>query len=187
MRKPELIILAGSAGSYKPIFDVVKKLPQDFPIPILIVIHRGKGINHNITDVLNTACALTIKEVSDKENIEKGNVYLVPADYHVLIEQNKTFALDNSELVLFSRPSIDVTMFSAAEVYKNSLMAILFSGANRDGSEGLLKIKNQGGFYFVQHLEDAEVKDMPSSALALDSNIKQLHNEEIEILLQSFI
>lgn len=187
MSSPELIILAGSAGSYQPIFTIVKTLPKDFPIPVLIVMHRGKGLNHNITEVLNANSVISIKEVSDKEAIEKGNIYLVPADYHVLIEQNRTFAIDNSEPVLFSRPSIDVTLNSAIEVYKNRLMAILFSGANKDGAAGLLKLKNQGGFSYVQHLEDAEVKTMPMAALSLANDIKQLHNEEIIKLLQSFI
>lgn len=186
MKKPELIILAGSAGSFQVIFGIIKKLPKHFKIPILVVIHRGKEQSNNIGEVLSSSCNLSIKEVEDKDKIEKGIVYLAPSDYHVLVENDKVYSLDISEPVLFSRPSIDITLESAAEVYKKKLMAFLFSGANKDGAKGLLKTKNHGGSSFVQHPSDAEVDIMPLAAIELNAYTKILHTKEIETLLLSF-
>jgi two-component system chemotaxis response regulator CheB len=134
MNKPEFIILGGSAGSFQVIFGIIKKLPANFDVPILIVMHRGKDKNTHVEEVIAQQSKVKVQEVKDKERIINGTVYLAPPDYHVLIEPEKIFSLDNSEPVLFSRPSIDVSMQSAAEVYKKKLLAILFSGANSDGA-----------------------------------------------------
>jgi two-component system chemotaxis response regulator CheB len=186
MKKPSFILLGGSAGSFKVIFDIIKNLPLNFNIPILVVIHRGKNGNIQIDELISDQCKVKVEEVKDKTVITNGVVYLAPADYHVLIEHEKIFALDNSEPILFSRPSIDVSMQSAAEVYNKDLMAILFSGSNSDGALGLKKIKSQGGTIIVQHPEDAEFDIMPLAALEHNFNIKKLYTKEIESLLINF-
>jgi two-component system chemotaxis response regulator CheB len=82
-----------------------------------------------------------------------------------LIENDHTFSLDTSEKVQFSRPSIDVTFESAADVYGQSLSAMLLSGANSDGAQGLLTIANTGGLTIVQNPDSAEVDFMPKAAI----------------------
>ena len=104
-------------------------------------------------------------EVDDKEPIRAGTVYLAPADYHVLLEQDGTFSLDDSEKVHYSRPSIDVSFESAADVYGPSVAAILLSGANMDGTNGLAAIKQAGGITVVQQPETAQVAFMPQQAI----------------------
>ncbi|MGE8377765.1 MAG: chemotaxis protein CheB, partial [Sphingobacterium sp.] len=103
-----------------------------------------------------------------------------PAGYHLLIEPDYSFSLDISEPVQYSRPSIDVTFESAAEVYKENCTAILFSGANQDGAEGLLMIKKYGGSTFVQDPLDAEVPIMPKAAIELNAQDKILTIAEIK-------
>jgi two-component system chemotaxis response regulator CheB len=183
MNKPEFIILGGSAGSFQVIFGIIKKLPANFDVPILIVMHRGKDKNTHVEEVIAQQSKVKVQEVKDKERIINGTVYLAPPDYHVLIEPEKIFSLDNSEPVLFSRPSIDVSMQSAAEVYKKKLLAILFSGANSDGAVGMEIIKNRGGQIFVQHPKEAEVDTMPLAAIQQNAEIKKMYTQEIESLL----
>lgn len=79
------------------------------------------------------------------KRILKNKIYIVPADYHLLFENKKTMSLDSSEKMNYSRPSIDVTFKSAAEVYGKTLVGILLSGANADGVEGLSYIKKITG------------------------------------------
>lgn len=83
----------------------------------------------------------------------------------MLIETDKTFSLDYSEKVNYSRPSIDVTFISAAAVFGNRVTGILLSGANNDGTEGLISIKEQGGYCIIQDPEDAIACYMPRYAL----------------------
>nr|WP_315824569.1 chemotaxis protein CheB [Paraflavitalea speifideiaquila] len=92
-------------------------------------------------------------------------IYIAPTDYHLLLEKDRSFSLDVSEKVNYSRPSIDTTFESAAEVYGPSLLGILLSGANADGVEGMKRIKSLGGTCLVQDPETADVDYMPRKAL----------------------
>ena len=106
-----------------------------------------------------------VREAEEKEKLLPGYVYIVPADYHLLIENSHTISLDYSEKVNYSRPSIDVTFQSAAEVFKNELVCILLSGSNADGVEGLLAVKKYGGLAVVQDPQTAIMPYMPQQAL----------------------
>jgi two-component system chemotaxis response regulator CheB len=91
---------------------------------------------------------MLLREISDKEPIMGNTIYIAPANYHTLIENEGFFSLDVSDAVWYSKPSIDVTFESAAEVYKERVTAVLFSGANQDGAEGLLKVTPKRCAYY---------------------------------------
>jgi two-component system chemotaxis response regulator CheB len=108
---------------------------------------------------------LNVKEADEKENIQGGYVYFAPPNYHLLVENNKTFSLSTDEKVNYSRPSIDVLFESAAHVYGPRLAAIILTGANNDGAEGLRLIKEKGGLVIVQDPQSADSSYMPGAAL----------------------
>ena len=143
--KPELLLIGGSSGSLGIVLSILSALPGNYPVSILLVMHRGNSQESLLNEVLGIKSNMPVVEVEEKEPIRASRVYLAPADYHVLIEKNKTFSLDYSEKQNYSRPSIDVSFTSAAEVYGPHLMGILLSGANDDGTAGMLSIKNRAG------------------------------------------
>lgn len=161
----DLVLIGGSSGSIDVLLQVLPALRPPLPFAILIVVHRKNTADSALADLLARRCNLPIREVDDKDCIKPGTVYLAPADYHVLLEQDRTFSLDDSEKVHFSRPSIDVTFESAADVYNASLVGILLSGANSDGTNGLKAIKGAGGVVAIQQPETAQVSFMPQYAL----------------------
>jgi two-component system chemotaxis response regulator CheB len=110
---------------------------------------------------------LKIVEPDDKESIRKGTVYLAPANYHMSVELGNYFALSTEEMVNSSRPSIDITLASAAYVYRHKLIGILLSGANRDGGLGMKAIKDKGGLTIVQEPSECLMETMPRAALSL--------------------
>lgn len=118
-------------------------------------------------------------ELQEKETIRAGTLYIAPPNYHLLIENNKTFSLDASEKINFSRPSIDVAFQSAAEIYTTHLTGLLLSGANSDGTIGLQKIKHHGGKVLVQNPQSAVVSIMPESAIENVVVDEILHPEEM--------
>jgi two-component system chemotaxis response regulator CheB len=95
-----------------------------------------------------------------------GTIYIAPSDYHLLVEQDHTLSLDYSEKVNFSRPAIDVTFQTAAEVYGKGLVCVLLSGSNSDGTNGLLSVKEWGGTAVIQSPASAQVPYMPQQAAA---------------------
>jgi two-component system chemotaxis response regulator CheB len=161
----ELLLIGGSSGSLEVVLRILAALPADFSLPILLVLHRSNTTDSLLNEVLLLKSGMPLLEVEEKEPIRPSTVYLAPADYHVLIEKDRTFSLDYSEKLHYSRPSIDVTFTSAAEVFGSRLMAVLLSGANEDGTAGMQAVKDHGGYTIIQDPEDAIVHYMPQHAL----------------------
>ena len=162
--KFDVVVIGGSAGSLAVVLDLLPHFKSGSEISIIIIFHR-KGDDGTLIDILSHRSHFEVKEVEDKENIRAGVVYVAPSDYHVLVEKDKSLSLDYSEKINFSRPSIDVTFESAAEVYGTRLVGILLSGANADGANGLDKIGKAGGLVIIQDPKTAEVSYMPAAAL----------------------
>lgn len=179
MKTCEAIIIGGSAGSLDVLIKVLPLLDSTISFPIIIVVHRKPGSDNMLTDLLSTKTNLRVKEIEEKENILPGIIYLAPSDYHLLIEKNNTFSLDSSEKVNYSRPSIDVTFQSAAEVYKDKLVCFLLSGSNADGVDGLKKVKEAGGKVIIQDPQSAAVSYMPAQAILNVKVDEVLQIEEI--------
>jgi two-component system chemotaxis response regulator CheB len=161
----QCVVIGGSAGGLPGMMYILGRLRPDFPAPIVIVLHRSNDRDSTLTTLLSHKTTLTVKEAEDKETIEPGTIYIAPADYHLLIEKDYSFSLDHSEKVQFSRPSIDVTIQTAAEAYGSGLIAILLSGANADGTAGLKDVRRHGGISIVQDPAEALVSFMPQSAI----------------------
>ena len=125
------------------------------------------------------------RDKEEKDRIEPGYIYICPPDYHILVEKDQSFSLDDSEKVNYSRPSIDVVFKSAADIYKDQLICFLLSGANADGAEGLKYAKSLGSVTIVQKPEDAQVPYMPQQALKIMNADHILDGNQIAGFLNS--
>ncbi|WP_295771805.1 chemotaxis protein CheB [uncultured Mucilaginibacter sp.] len=180
----KVLLLAGSAGSFKLLFHAVKNFPADLNKTVIIIIHRKKNFFSEIEKLFAENSRMYLREISDKDKIDSNTIYIAPANYHTLLENEKQFSLDVSEAVWYSKPSIDVTFESAADVFKDKCTAVLLSGANQDGAEGLLKLRNNGSLTIVQDPADAEMKDMPAAAININAADYVLSSNQIFQLLQ---
>lgn len=181
----KVIVMGGSWGGIQASLAVLKQLPADYGIPIILVLHRLRNAEGALLEIYEKRLALQVVELEDKEALLPGQVYLAPANYHVLLEKDHTFSLDDSELENYSRPAIDVTFASAADVYGSGTVGILLSGASRDGSSGLLHIFEKGGTALVQAPEEAEVAIMPQAAIAAVPGCRVMKTEGILAYLLS--
>jgi two-component system chemotaxis response regulator CheB len=120
-------------------------------------------VDNLLTHLLQDATSLTVVDVEDKEPLLPGNVYVAPANYHMLVD-NGHLSLSTDPFVRFSRPSIDVTFLSAADTYPRSTIGVILTGANDDGARGLRHIVDQGGRAVVQDPATAESPVMPHAA-----------------------
>ncbi|MCU0389571.1 MAG: chemotaxis protein CheB [Thermoflexibacter sp.] len=165
--KYKAIVIGGSAGSFQGITQILASIPKDFPLPMFLCLHRLKHVRHGFVEALSIKSNKVIAEPFDKENIKKGGVYLAPANYHMCLELGNTLALSTEELVNNSRPAIDLTFESASYVFRDKLIGILLSGANRDGAYGMMKIKQRDGLTIVQDPNESMINAMPNAALAV--------------------
>lgn len=175
----EILLIGGSAGSLDALLQFLPQLKKTISFAIVIVLHRKGDAESILTELLQSRSPIPVREIEDKEKILPSVIYLAPGNYHVLVEKEKYFSLDVSEKVNFSRPSIDVSFETAAEVYGAHTTGLLLSGANADGTEGLKRIKEVGGKALIQQPSSAEVSYMPEQALREIEADAVLTNEEI--------
>ena len=159
------IVIGGSAGSFPVISELLSVIPEDFPIPIFLSMHRLKHIRKGFQEALSIRSIKSVHEPIDKESIQKGKIYLAPANYHMGIELGNSIFLSTDDPANNSRPSIDITLDTASYVYKDKLLAILLSGANKDGAMGMKKVNMRGGTTIVQSPEECLINTMPKAAI----------------------
>jgi two-component system chemotaxis response regulator CheB len=181
--KYEAIVIGVSAGGMNALSAVLPPLADDFTLPIIIVQHMDPNSRDYLSDHLNRKCNIQVKEAEDKEKIMNGVAYIAPANYHLLVEEDRTLSLSVDDLVNYSRPSIDVMFETAADVYEKGLVGVILTGANADGSKGLTKIKTLGGLAIVQDPATAHVDYMPKDAIASTRVDHIVPLEEIASLL----
>jgi len=165
--KYQAIVIGASAGGHAALNKLLPALTADLPVPVIIIHHMHPEFDDYSIRQLYKKCALNVKIAEEKEPVEPGNIYFGPPNYHLLIEQDKTFSLSVSAPVNYARPSIDVLFESASDVYQDKLIGVILTGANDDGSNGLKTIKNRRGVVIVQNPAEAEMSKMPESALRL--------------------
>lgn len=144
---------------------ILEDLKKDFPLPIIVVQHISPHTKKSLSNLFNDICEMDAKEAEDKEEIKNSMIYFAPANYHLMIESNRTFSLSVDEAVNHSRPSIDVLFTTAAQVYKKRLLGIILTGANHDGAEGLVDVKEFGGVIIAEDPSSAKAPTMPRAAI----------------------
>ena len=108
MGKGGLVVLGGSAGSFKVVTNLLGRLPQGYPLPLVLCLHRLKDVRSGFMESLQGRSNLEVREPYDKELIQGGRVYLAPSNYHLYVELGNRFGLSTGEPVNHSRPSIDL-------------------------------------------------------------------------------
>jgi two-component system, chemotaxis family, protein-glutamate methylesterase/glutaminase len=182
----EAVVIGVSAGGLFALSGILGELPVDFPLPIVVIQHRSKDERILLEDVLQSKCKIKIKQADEKEKVERGFVYIAPAGYHLLIEQDRSFSLSCDAPVNFSRPSIDVLFETAAEVYEDKIIGVILTGANKDGAAGIQAIKRRGGITIAQNPASASFPVMPQAAIDTGSveyifELEEVRNFLLEI------
>ena len=163
MTQPKIVVVGASWGGLAALSRLVADLPEEFPIPLVVVQHRSRHGDNLLPALLQDVSKLKLVDVEDKEPICGGSVFLAPANYHLLVEGDY-LSLTTDPVVRFSRPSIDVTFMSAADTFRGEVIGVVLTGANDDGARGLRHIVSLGGKAIVQDPATAESPSMPTAA-----------------------
>lgn len=161
----EAVVIGVSAGGINALKVIFTTISDKFTLPVIVVQHLHPHSDSFLPNYLDSLSHMRIKEAEDKEIICAGTVYIAPANYHLLVEEDKTLSLNTDEKVNYSRPSIDVLFRSAAAVYQSKLIGVILTGANNDGVLGMKRIKKYGGLTIVQDPTTAEAETMPSAVI----------------------
>lgn len=159
-----VVAIGTSWGGLAALSALLGDLPADFGIPVVVVQHRGNDTEPLLTQLLQDATALEVREAEDKDPLISGTALIAPANYHLLVDEGHA-SLTIEEPVRFSRPSIDVMFSSAADTYGSGVIGVVLTGANEDGARGLADIVKRGGRALVQDPKSAEIPVMPQAAI----------------------
>ena len=158
-----VLVIGGSAGSLEALLKFLPKI-SSLSFAIVIVVHRKAGDDRMLEDLIASKSIIEVDEFEDKTTLVANRIFIAPSDYHLLFEKNGMLSLDLSAKVNYSRPSIDVTFESATEAYGSQVAGLLLSGANADGTQGLIDIKKAGGVTAIQDPADSVIEFMPEHA-----------------------
>ncbi|BDU25992.1 MULTISPECIES: chemotaxis protein CheB [unclassified Flavobacterium] len=175
----KVVIIGGSAGSLQALLQILPFIEDSISFALVIVVHRKSTDEQTLEDLIALRSKIKVKEVEDKVKLRTGFIYIAPSNYHLLFEKDETLSLDTSEKINYSRPSIDVSFESAAEIYGPDLIGILLSGSNSDGTVGLKAIQAAGGKIVIQNPLSADMPFMPNNAILHTTPDFVLSTEEI--------
>lgn len=160
----KILVMGASLGGFHAISYILGEVREPLAVPLVIVQHRSPHSGESLRLALEKRTILKVREAQDKERLLPGQVYLAPADYHLLVEQD-TLLLSTEAPVNSARPSVDVLFESAAEAYGDGVLAVILTGASADGAQGCGRVKSQGGRVIAQQPETAESPVMPRAAI----------------------
>ena len=164
-RRPDAIIVAGSAGGVEALVRLLADMPETMQVPLICMLHMPANRDSRLAELFADRMPVPVLEAADKQPIADATVYFAASGYHLSVEQDRTFSLSCEPPVHFARPAIDVLMTSAADVYGRALLGILLTGANMDGADGMAAIHARGGLTVVQDPAEAQVPTMPQAAI----------------------
>jgi two-component system chemotaxis response regulator CheB len=161
----DIVAIAASAGGVHALTEILGRLPAAFPAMIVVVQHLDPRHRSLMPQVFGRRSNLPVYQGSDGMQVSPGNVYLAPPDRHMLINRDGTVSLTQTELVNFVRPSADLLFESVAAAYGERAIAVVLTGAGKDGSMGVTAIKARGGTVIAQDVSTSEFSSMPSAAI----------------------
>lgn len=161
----DIVAIAASAGGVFALTEILQRLPADFPAIIVVVQHLDPRHRSLMPQIFGRRSNLHVYSAIEGMEVAPGNVYLAPPDRHMLINRDGTVSLTQTELVNFVRPSADLLFESVAAAYGERAIAVVLTGAGKDGSMGVTAIKKRGGTVIVQDEATSEFFGMPSAAI----------------------
>lgn len=165
MSRREAIVMGCSAGGLSALQRLLPGLDPGLCVPIVICCHTGSADVSLLVELLARVCRLPVVEAQERAPADPGVVHVSPTGYHLLVEENFHFSLSVDAKVAYARPSIDVLFETAADAWRERLVAVLMTGANSDGANGLAAVRRAGGYAVIQDPAGAEADIMPLAGL----------------------
>jgi two-component system chemotaxis response regulator CheB len=161
-----LITVAASTGGIAALQTLVASLPQDLPAAVVVLQHRvPQPTESHLEAILGRAATLPVLTATEGQTIERGHVYVPRSDLHLTVTPQKRFSYTNGRRIKHLLASANPLFESAAEAYKDRLLAIVLTGHGSDGTDGVQTVKTHGGLVIAQDPIDAEHKSMPQAAI----------------------
>ncbi|MEH7073165.1 chemotaxis-specific protein-glutamate methyltransferase CheB [Neobacillus drentensis] len=167
--KTELIFIGCSTGGPKALQTILPCFPKKFPIPIVVAQHMPTGFTKHLAERFNSICQLDVTEINNGQEVKPGTIYICPSGYQTRFEKQDgkiIFNVENheDENELY-KPSIDITLSSAAPIFTDRLLSVILTGMGIDGAKGCGLVKRYHGKVLVEAEDSCIVYGMPKAVL----------------------
>jgi two-component system chemotaxis response regulator CheB len=182
-RLVDIVVLGISTGGPQALKYLIPRLPADFPVPIVIVMHMPVGYTELYAQKLDELSRLKVSEAREGDVLKPGHVLLAPAGRHLTFlrraDGSVVTHLDARPFDAPHRPSIDLMFQSAADLFGNRTLGIVMTGMGSDGKHGAAWIKSQGGLVFTEAEQSCIVYGMPWSVVEAGLSDKSVTLEQM--------
>jgi two-component system chemotaxis response regulator CheB len=161
----QLVVIAISTGGPAALRHVIPALPADTRFAAVIVQHMPAEFTAALAARLHEESEVTVREAQVGDRPLPAQVLVAPGDQHLVFGDYGAIRLTNGEPVNGCRPSADVTLASAAELFGRRVTAVVMTGMGKDGAEGLAKVHAAGGRTIAQDARTSVVWGMPKAAI----------------------
>ncbi|GAB4422781.1 MAG: chemotaxis response regulator protein-glutamate methylesterase [Thermodesulfovibrionales bacterium] len=164
----EVVAIGASTGGPAALQVILTRLPSNFPAGILISQHMPKGFTESFAERLNKLSRIRVKEADDGDVVERGKALICPGGYHLTLKRGDNgvrVALRNSTGKDKYTPSVNLMMTSVAEHFGPLSMGVVLTGMGNDGRQGIVEIKEKGGYTIAESDSTAVVFGMPNEAI----------------------
>jgi two-component system chemotaxis response regulator CheB len=157
------VVIAASTGGPKALMSLCAAIPEDFPVPVVLVQHNSSGFDAGFAQWLNDYTPLSVKLAEEREIPEKGKLYVAPTDKHLTLERGRFF-FDDGEPVNNQKPAADILFKSAAKCWGSGTISVVLTGMGADGAEGTRYVRQAGGITIAQDEGSSMIYGMPKAA-----------------------
>jgi two-component system chemotaxis response regulator CheB len=173
------VAIAASTGGPPAVAQVLRALPADWSLPVLVVQHIGAGFDVGLAHYLDDCCPLPVVLAEDGWPLRGGAVFVSPAEAHLGVTAGHRLTVGTGAPVNGYRPSADHLFRTVAAAYGSSGAGVVLTGMGRDGADGLLALRQAGGYTVAQDQATSIVYGMPRQALLRGAADQVLPLEDI--------
>ena len=181
------VVIGASTGGPKALYSVITQFPQNMGVPVFVVQHMPAGFTKAFADRLDSNSKIKVLEAEDGMNVEKDTVYVAPGGFHMEVWRDKRIHLNKEPAIWGVRPAVDKLFISASKVYGENIISVILTGMGRDGAQGTVEIKENGGITLSEDESTCTIYGMPKAAYAtgkvdLVLPIDKIANEIVKII-----
>lgn len=190
--KTDLLFIGCSTGGPSALQAILPKFRKDFPIPIVVAQHMPPGFTKHLAERFDSLCELNVREAQHEQPLQPGTIYIAPSGFQTEFEKRLNgsvyFKVSNEEgdQALY-KPSIDVSLRSAAPIFTTGLLAVILTGMGVDGMKGSGDVKSFGGHVFVESEASCIVYGMPKAVMEAGHADGQFLLSQMQQEIVSFI
>ena len=174
-----VVVIGASTGAPRIITNILRDIPSDIPASFLIVQHMSKDFTSTFTRRLNDISNIPVKEASNGDSIKIGEALIAPGDFHMIVKSPDHVEINQSPKRFGARPSVNVTMVSASEVFGANTIGILLSGMGQDGAFGMRMIKKRHGTTLAQNESSSIIFGMAKAAQNINAVDKMIDADNL--------